>query len=341
MHSTETNKVASEKDSAANTNQFLAVKDLVVQYTSEAGLVRAVNGVSFELGEGETLGLVGETGAGKTTIALSIMRLVANPPGKIVHGEVFFEGQNLLHLSDRQMQKIRGEKIAMIFQDPMTSLNPLDTVGAQITESLLLHKKISKKEAYKQACEMLEMVGIESTRYDEYPFQFSGGMRQRIVIAIALACMPKLLIADEPTTALDVTIQAQILELMNKLQRDLGTSVIMISHDLGIIAEMCKKVAIVYAGQIIEYGEARHIYKERQHPYTEGLFGSLPQLAKDGDRKRLSPIPGLMPDPTDLPEGCKFAARCPLKTDACTKGNLELVEVSKGHFVRCVRAKKN
>jgi peptide/nickel transport system ATP-binding protein len=341
MYSTETNKAPSETDSTFDKSKFLSVKDLVVEYTSESGIVHAVNGVSFDLAEGETLGLVGETGAGKTTVALSIMRLIANPPGKIVGGEIRFEGQDLLGVSDRQMQRIRGEKIAMIFQDPMTSLNPLDTVGQQVAESLLLHKRISKKEAYEQACEMLEMVGIESSRYDEYPFQFSGGMRQRIVIAIALACMPKLLIADEPTTALDVTIQAQILELMNKLQRDLGTSVIMISHDLGIIAEMCKKVAIVYAGQIIEYGEARHIYKERQHPYTEGLFGSLPQLAKDGDHRRLSPIPGLMPDPTELPKGCKFAARCPLKTDDCTKERLGLTEVSKGHFVRCIRAKKN
>lgn len=323
-----------------SSEKLLEVKDLEVIYGTDEGVVHAVNGVSFDIKQGETLGLVGETGAGKTTVALSLMKLVPNPPGKIIKGTVEFFGQDIMKCTEKEMRKIRGEKIAMIFQDPMTALNPLDTVGDQIAESLLLHKKVTRKEAEKEAGNILEMVGIEAKRYNEFPHQFSGGMRQRIVIAIALACSPELLIADEPTTALDVTIQAQILELMSELQEKMGMSVIMISHDLGIIANMCNKVAIMYAGEIIELGEAKHIYKERQHPYTEGLFGSLPEITLHGKRKRLQPIPGLMPDPMNLPKGCKFAPRCPYKTTSCEDNNLELIKVSEGHYVRCIKAKR-
>ena len=314
--------------------KLLSVKDLTIHYiTRDMGVCRAANGISFDLERGETLGLVGETGAGKTTVARGIMRLVPDPPGKILSGSILFEGEDLLKLPMRRMRKIRGEKISMIFQDPMTALNPVDTVGRQIEEVLRLHMNGSKEAVHQRAKEMMETVGIPSERFHEYPHQFSGGMKQRIVIAIALACSPELLIADEPTTALDVTIQAQILDLMNKLKSELGTSMLLITHDLGVVAEMCDKVAIVYAGEIVEYGDARHIYKHMQHPYTIGLFNSLPSI--DGEKMRLKPIKGLMPDPANLPQGCYFAPRCQYASERCLKEHPELTEVEHGHTARC------
>lgn len=315
-------------------DKLLDVRDLVIEYVTDDGTVHAVNRVDLQIGRGETLGLVGETGAGKTTIALSLLGLIPNPPGRVCQGEIIFEGEDITQKSDREMLKIRGDKISMIFQDPMTALNPIDTVGDQICETIRLHEKISAADAVKRACDALELVGIPAERYGDYPHQFSGGMKQRIVIAIALACHPELLIADEPTTALDVTIQAQVLEMMNQLKKDLGTSMLMITHDLGIVAEMCEKVAIIYAGEIVEFGTVEQIFDHHRHPYTEGLFGSLPGL--DDTRERLSPIPGLMPDPTNLPEGCKFNTRCPYCTEEC-KQEQKLVDVGDGHVVRCAK----
>lgn len=318
-------------------DKLLDVRDLVIEYVTDDGTVHAVNHVDLQIGRGETLGLVGETGAGKTTIALSLLGLIPNPPGRVCQGEIIFEGEDITQKSDREMLKIRGDKISMIFQDPMTALNPIDTVGDQICETIRLHEKISAADAVKRACDALELVGIPAERYGDYPHQFSGGMKQRIVIAIALACHPELLIADEPTTALDVTIQAQVLEMMNQLKKDLGTSMLMITHDLGIVAEMCEKVAIIYAGEIVEFGTVEQIFDHHRHPYTEGLFGSLPGL--DDTRERLSPIPGLMPDPTNLPEGCKFNTRCPYCTEECQKEQ-KLVDIGDGHVVRCTKWKE-
>ena len=320
-------------------NILLDVKKLVVQYETDDSVVHAVNDVSFTIQKGETLGLVGETGAGKTTIALSVMRLLQTPPARIVSGSVMLDGEDLSEIPVDKMRRIRGKKVSMIFQDPMTALNPLDTIGEQILEVIQLHEKISKADAMKKAVDMLEMVGIPAERYGEYAHQFSGGMKQRVVIAIALACMPELLIADEPTTALDVTIQAQILELMNNLKKELGTSLILITHDLGVVAEMCDKVAVIYAGDIVETGTAVHIFDETMHPYTEGLFGSLPNLTDKATR--LKPIPGLMPDPTNLPDGCNFAPRCPYKTPRCCRENPPLTEAEPGHLVRCFNRGKN
>lgn len=318
-------------------DKLLDVRDLVIEYVTDDGTVHAVNHVDLQIGRGETLGLVGETGAGKTTIALSLLGLIPNPPGRVCQGQIVFEGEDILQKSDREMLKIRGDKISMIFQDPMTALNPIDTVGDQICETIRLHEKISAVDAVKRACDALELVGIQAERYGDYPHQFSGGMKQRIVIAIALACHPELLIADEPTTALDVTIQAQVLEMMNQLKKDLGTSMLMITHDLGIVAEMCEKVAIIYAGEIVEFGTVEQIFDHHRHPYTEGLFGSLPGL--DDTRERLSPIPGLMPDPTNLPEECKFRTRCPYCTDEC-KQEQKLMDIGEGHVVRCAKWKE-
>ena len=287
---------------------LLEVKDLVIHYETDDGVVKALNGVNIHIGVGETLGLVGETGAGKTTLAKGIMRLIPNPPGKILGGEVIFEGQDLLKLSTNGMEAIRGRDISMIFQDPMTSLNPVLTVGEQIMEVIENHNtSLSRQEARKWAENMLERVGIPAERFGEYPHQFSGGMKQRVVIAIALACNPKLLIADEPTTALDVTIQAQVLEMIYKLKSENNTSMILITHDLGVVAQNCDYVAIIYAGEVVEYGTLREIYKDTKHPYTEGLFGSIPSLTSDV--KRLQAIDGMMPDPTKLPEGCVFWIR--------------------------------
>ena len=319
--------------------KLLEIKDLFVEYTSGGAVVKAVNGVSLSLNKGQTLGLVGETGAGKTTIAKSILRILPDPPAKIKGGEIWFEGQDLLKLHAREMLKIRGDKIAMIFQDPMTALNPTMTVGNQIAEVIQLHNDVTGRQATERATEMLEMVGIPAMRYMEYPHQFSGGMKQRVVIAMALACDPALLLADEPTTALDVTIQAQVLKMMIELRDKLGTSMILITHDLGVVAETCDQVAVIYAGQIVEAGSKEDIFRNPLHPYTIGLFGALPKL--DDDSKRLHPILGLPPDPTNLPEGCSFHPRCPHSCDACkTDDAAGMTEVSPGHFVRCILQRK-
>ncbi len=314
--------------------KLLELKDLFIEYTSGGKVVKAVNGVSFSLDKGETLGLVGETGAGKTTIAKAILRILPDPPAKVKGGEIWFEGADLLKFHAKEMLKIRGAKIAMIFQDPMTALNPTMTVGNQIAEVISLHNDISNKEAVKRATEMIEMVGIPAMRYMEYPHQFSGGMKQRIVIAMALACNPALLLADEPTTALDVTIQAQVLKMMMDLKEKLNTSMILITHDLGVVAETCDKVAVIYAGKIVESGTKRDIFKNPLHPYTLGLFGALPKL--DDNSKRLSPIHGLPPDPTNLPTGCPFNPRCDKCCDQCKGGEApQLIEIEPGHFVAC------
>jgi peptide/nickel transport system ATP-binding protein len=312
---------------------LLEIKNLKIQYKTDDGMVHAVENLNLNLKARETLGLVGETGAGKTTTALGIMRLVPSPPGKIVDGEIIFKGENLLKKSEREMRNIRGEEIAMIFQDPMTSLNPVMTVSEQIAEMVMLHQKVSKKEAYEIACKMLEKVGIKEERANDYPHQFSGGMKQRVVIAIALACNPKLLIADEPTTALDVTIQAQVLDLMKNLRDEFGTAMILITHDLGIVAETCDKVAIMYAGNAVEYAPKDKLYTRPLHPYTQGLFNSIPDLEKDDDR--LQEIKGLPPDPTNIPIGCSFYPRCPKASDKCQHGKPLGYEVEKEHIVQC------
>lgn len=315
---------------------LLDVKNLKVVYDTQDGRVEALNGVNLSLKKGQTLGLVGETGAGKTTLAKSIMRLIPNPPGKVLEGEINFEGQDLLKISEKEMRKIRGAEISMIFQDPMTSLNPVMTVGEQIEEVLRAHGK-NPKEAIEGACEMLETVGIPRERAGEYPHQFSGGMKQRIIIAIALACNPVFLIADEPTTALDVTIQYQVLVMMQKLKEQFNTSMLMITHDLGIVAQFCDYVAIMYAGEVVEYGNLREVFKDPKHPYTIGLFGSIPRLSEDVER--LTPIEGMPPDPTNLPKGCKFNPRCKYATDACREWQSENYSVGGEHTVRCLRFK--
>ena len=294
---------------------LLEIKNLHVHYETTYGNFKAVNGIDIKIEEGRTLGLVGETGAGKTTTALSILRLVPDPPGRIIEGEIIFKDRDILKLSKSEVRKIRGREISMIFQDPMTALNPTMTVGKQIAEVIKEHERCSSIEADKRACDMLEKVGIEASRFSDYPHQFSGGMKQRVVIAIALACNPSLLLADEPTTALDVTIQAQVLNMINELKQELNTSMMLITHDLGVVAQCCDDVAIMYAGKIVEYGTRYHIFKNPQHPYTKGLFNSLPSL--DKDVRRLTPIKGLMPDPSDLPEGCSFWPRCPYATEQC------------------------
>ncbi|WP_312442690.1 ABC transporter ATP-binding protein [Lacrimispora sp.] len=314
---------------------LLEVKNLSIRYETEDGVVQALNDVDIRIGVGETLGIVGETGAGKTTLAKGIMRLIPTPPGKIVSGEVLYGGKNLLSLSLKEMQEIRGQHISMIFQDPMTSLNPVLTVGEQIMEVIAQHNNLTPKEAQKQAEDMLERVGIPAGRYWEYPHQFSGGMKQRVVIAIALACNPRLLIADEPTTALDVTIQAQVLDMIYKLKAENDTSMMLITHDLGVVAQNCDYVAIVYAGEIVEYGSLREVYKNTSHPYTEGLFGSIPSLT--ADVKRLQAIEGMMPDPTRMPEGCKFYERCKYASKEC-ESSIPLMTALEGtHQVRCFR----
>lgn len=317
---------------------MLEINHLTIHYITKESTVRAVNDISLTLEKGETIGLVGETGAGKTTTALGIMSLIQTPPGKIIAGEILFNGSDLLKTSEHDMRKIRGDDISMIFQDPMTALNPIMRIGDQIAEVIFLHGDCTRAEAVKRSIQMLETVGIRAERSGEYPHQFSGGMKQRVVIAMALACNPKLLIADEPTTALDVTIQAQVLEMMNALKKKLGTSMILITHDLGIVAESCDKVAIMYAGQIVEYGALADIFRHVSHPYTIGLFGSLPSLDKDVDR--LKPIPGLMPDPSNLPTGCKFHPRCSMAWEDCSKVEPELYEIQPGHCARCLLFRK-
>ena len=314
-------------------NEFLAIKDLQIEYLADDTKVYAVNGVSLTLAKGECLGLVGETGAGKTTTALGIMGLLPKPQGKYTGGEIWFQNQNIIKLDNEAMRAIRGKRISMIFQDPMTSLNPVLPVGEQIAEVIRLHEKLSRIEASIKAGEMLELVGIPIDRYQEYPHQFSGGMKQRVIIAMALACNPELLLADEPTTALDVTIQAQVLDMMRSLKEKLGTSVVLITHDLGVVARFCDSVAVAYAGEIVERGSAEHIFDFPKHPYTLGLFGSLPRVGTSG--RRLNPVKGLMPDPTNLPDGCRFKDRCPEATDKCGKSAPGDYEIEPGHIVKC------
>ena len=318
---------------------LLDIRDLSIIYATDDGVTEALNGACLQLRKGESLGLVGETGAGKTTLARGIMRLIPNPPGKIVSGQVFYDGCDIMELSEKEMRALRGRQISMIFQDPMTSLNPVMTVGEQIREVIVTHHpNLSKGESRKQAEEMLEMVGIVASRYDDYPHQFSGGMKQRVVIAIALACNPQLLIADEPTTALDVTIQAQVLEMIHGLKVKNNTAMLLITHDLGVVAQNCDTVAIIYAGEIVEYGTLQQVYKNILHPYTEGLFGSVPRL--ETNSKRLAAIDGMMPDPTALPKGCKFAERCKYATDRCRAELPDMYELEDGHKVRCFRYEK-
>ncbi len=316
---------------------FLSIDNLKVDYVTDDGIVHALNGVSLELVQGETLGLVGETGAGKTTMAKCIMGILPKRTGKIRSGEITFEEKNLLKCSEKELQSIRGAQIAMIFQDPMTSLNPVLTVGEQIAEAVENHERCGKARAMERAEEMLELVGIPAERVHEYPHQFSGGMKQRVVIAIALACNPKMLIADEPTTALDVTIQAQVLEMMQSLKRQLNTSMLLITHDLGVVAQNCDRVAVIYAGEIVEYGTVMDVFKRMKHPYTQGLFSSIPQI--NADVKRLNSIPGLMLDPTLDVEGCRFCDRCKYATEECHINHPELVEIESGHSVRCFQKK--
>ncbi|MEN1760755.1 ABC transporter ATP-binding protein [Anoxynatronum sibiricum] len=313
--------------------KLLEIKNLTIHYITHEGTTKAVNNLSLEIKEGETLGLVGETGAGKTTTALGIMQLVPDPPGKVLSGEILYRGEDLLKKRLSEIRKIRGNKISMIFQDPMTSLNPVMTVGDQIAEVIQLHQKVSAAEATKRSLNMLTTVGIPPERSTEYPHQFSGGMKQRVIIAIALACNPELLISDEPTTALDVTIQAQVLELMNKLKREFRTSMIMITHDLGIVAEICDNVAIMYAGNVVENTTKEKLFTDPKHPYTLGLFGSIPNIEEDD--ARLKPIRGLMPDPTDLPPGCPFHPRCPKAMPVCSQREPARTEIAPDHAVSC------
>jgi len=312
---------------------LLEIKDLEIRFNTDTGVVHAVNGVDLEVGEGESVGLVGETGAGKTTTALGVLGLIQIPPGEIIKGEVCYKGRNLMEMSQEELRELRGSEIAMIFQDPMTALNPIMTVGDQIAEGIRLHQKCSPAEAATRACDMLEMVRIPASRADEYPHQFSGGMKQRVVIAMALACNPSLIIADEPTTALDVTIQAQVLEMINDLKQRLHTSMLLITHDLGIIAECCQKAGIMYAGEIVEFGTVEQIFDHTAHPYTKGLFGSIPRL--DVEVEFLSPIEGMVPDPTELPSGCKFHPRCPYATELCAEKEPPTTTLADGHMVRC------
>ena len=311
----------------------LDVRNLTVHYVLEEECVEAVNDVSIQLEKGKILGLVGETGAGKTSVCLSILNLIPNPPGVIKGGEIYVNGKDILNADIKTLKEIRGKEVSMIFQDPMSSLNPVFTVGAQIAESVKIHEGCSDRDAWKRAEEMLELVGIPKGRANEYPHQFSGGMKQRVVIAIALCCNPHLLLADEPTTALDVTIQAQVLNMMGKLKTQMNTSMLLVTHDLGIVAETCDEVAVMYAGRIIERGTLVDVFNHTKHPYTEGLFNSLPNIE---DRKaELKPIPGLMPDPTNLPKGCAFAPRCPYARPECIDTPQVERWISDTHCVMC------
>ena len=318
---------------------LLDIRGLRTQFFTDDGLARAVDGVSYSLEKGETVGVVGESGCGKSVTALSVLRLIPDPPGKIVDGEIIFEGTNLLDLSSADMRRIRGNDISMIFQEPMTSLNPVFTIGNQITEAVRLHQGLNKKDALAKAVEALKLVGIPvpERRVHEYPHQLSGGMRQRAMIAMALSCNPKVLIADEPTTALDVTIEAQILDLMRTLQDELGTAIIMITHDLGVIAEMARKVVVMYAGKVVEQAPVERIFASPNHPYTQGLLQSLPRVDKDasGAKQRLQEIPGIVPSLLNLPAGCKFASRCPSVMPQCKEQEPPLEQVAGDHFSAC------
>jgi len=316
-------------------HELLKVVNLKTHFFTEAGQVKAVDGVSFDLKRGETLGIVGESGSGKSITALSIMRLVPEPPGKIVDGQIIFKGNDFIKLNQKKMRDIRGNEVAMIFQDPMTSLNPVIKVGEQIAEAVRLHLNMNKKQAWEKAIEMLQKVGIPEAeiRANSYPHEFSGGMRQRAMIAMALSCNPELLIADEPTTALDVTIQAQILDLMIDLKKEFNTAIIMITHDLGVVAEVCDDVLVMYAGKPVEHTDVNTLFENPKHPYTWGLLKSIPTI--DDDRQRLDPIKGLPPDLRYLPRGCSFAKRCEYAKDICFNEKPEIKEIEKGHFVAC------
>jgi len=315
---------------------LLQVKDLRTHFFTDEGVVRAVDGISYDVQEGETMGLVGESGCGKSVSALSILRLIPSPPGKIVGGEVWFDGQDLLKVNEEDIRHVRGNRIAMIFQEPMTSLNPVLTIGRQITEALELHLKLNRNAANRRAAELLEMVGIPEahTRLNDYPHQFSGGMRQRVMIAMALSCNPKLLLADEPTTALDVTIQAQILEIMARLSSEFKTAVIIITHNLGVVARYADRVNVMYAGKIVESGSAREIYGRPRHPYTLGLLRSVPRL-DEARRDKLVPIEGLPPDLANIPPGCSFYPRCSYRIDRCRQEEPPLMLVDEKHYAAC------
>ena len=339
MSDVATSAAASGEATAASSKPpLLEVADLRTTFDTLVGPVRSVDGVSFSVSDGETLGIVGESGCGKSVTALSIMGLIPQPPGRIAGGEVLLDGEDLLKQSPARLRDLRGAKLAMIFQEPMTSLNPAFRVGDQIAEALVRHQKISLKEAQLASVEMLRRVRIPSPeqRARDYPHQLSGGMRQRVMIAMALACNPQLLIADEPTTALDVTIQAQILELMRTLRAELGTSIILITHDLGVVAELADEVMVMYAGQVVERCEARRLFAEPQHPYTIGLLGSIPRLHLE--QERLAAIEGVVPDAAAFPEGCRFHPRCPFAIDRCRKENPALREITPHHFAACLRA---
>ena len=312
---------------------FFSIRNLTVEYHSGNSVIYAVNDVSFDLKEGETLGLVGETGAGKTTIAKSVLRILPEHSVERIEGEILYNGRDILKMTDTELHSLRGSQISMIFQDPMTALNPVKTVLSQIAEGYRQQHGCTKSEANKRAVEMLELVGIGADRAGEYPHQFSGGMKQRVVIALALACSPTLLLADEPTTALDVTIQAQVLDLIKALRDEMGTAMVLITHDLGVVADVCDKVCVIYAGRIIESGSKEDIFDHPTHPYTQGLFAALPDLKKDVDR--LSPIEGLPPDPSSARKGCDFAERCPHKCHRCDQFDNEMREVAPGHYSRC------
>jgi oligopeptide transport system ATP-binding protein len=324
-----------------NNNILLEVKDLRTYFYTDAGVVKAVDGVSFDLKKGETLGIVGETGSGKSITALTILGLIAIPPGKIVSGNINFDGQDLLKLKQKHLQKYRGNRISMIFQDPMTSLNPVFTIGNQLMEAILAHQKISKKQAYERALELLDMVGMPDIhkRMKSYPHEFSGGMRQRAMIAMAIANSPSILIADEPTTALDVTIQAQILELVEELKSKTDSSVMLITHDLGVIAKYAERVLVMYAGKPVEFASVNDIFYKPYHPYTMGLIGSVSKLNEE-QKERLKPIKGTPPSLIDLPEGCTFAPRCRFKLNSCRLSYPPSIEIEKGHFVSCFRSEE-
>jgi len=318
---------------------LIEIRNLRTSFFTPEGEMRAVDGVSFDIEEGKTMGLVGESGCGKSVTALSIMRLIPSPPGKVVGGQVFFRGRDLLKLHGEEMRKVRGNEISMVFQEPMTSLNPVFTIGNQIVEAIRLHQGLGRREAREKAIEMLRLVKIAdpAARIDVYPHQLSGGMRQRVMIAMALSCNPSLLIADEPTTALDVTIQAQILELMKELQQNLGMAILLITHDLGVVAEQADEVAIMYAGKIVEQARPESIFSGPLHPYTLGLLNSVPGISGK-KKKRLEAIPGVVPSPLELPGGCRFRDRCPKAEGICAEGEPELIEKQKDHWVACYMA---
>jgi peptide/nickel transport system ATP-binding protein len=326
-----------DQTSASKNGILLEINGLQTNFFTDAGVVRAVDGVSLKVRKGETLGIVGESGCGKSVTALSILRLIPDPPGKIIGGKILLDGRNLLDLRENEMRKVRGASISMIFQEPMTSLNPVFTVGDQIAEGIRLHQSLSKRESWNKAIEMVRLVRIPDPerRVKEYPHQMSGGMRQRVMIAMALSCNPQLLIADEPTTALDVTIQAQILDLLNQLKAEMGMAVMLITHDLGVVADTAARVAVMYAGRVVEEAPVMELFTNPLHPYTQGLLASIPRIEKSERRPRLQAIPGMVPDLLDLPRGCKFQARCTKVFEPCRGEEPQLKQIKTDHFVRC------